>query len=189
MSLHSVPITRVQTWFLLSHFIQGEKLSFSYNHGHDHSLASNPSVNFHWSTTVVLNCGCTLEHLGNLKSGCPAPTPGQLSQNPWDLVFFEVLQVVPMHIPVGESHFSLLSVVYKCLGALAPAYLLKTHPISFSPELSILASFCSSAVFQWLHHFQAFSFAVPPARMLLLAALHVIDSLAPFRSQPKYFLF
>ena len=49
-------------------FVQRGKLSFSCNHGYDHSLASNISVNVHQSITVCLTCGCTLEHLGNLKS-------------------------------------------------------------------------------------------------------------------------
>lgn len=55
----------------------------------------------------------------------------------------------------------------------------------FSPELSVLASFCSRAVFQWLRHPQDFATVVPPARMLVLAALHFVNSLASFRPSAK----
>ena len=77
------------------------------------------------------------------------------------LAFFKVFQMVPMHIPFGQSHSGLLSVAYKCLNALAPTYLSKhvlfllsraQHPdlflflscISMASSLPSLCNCCSS---------------------------------------------
>ena len=65
-----------------------------------------------------------------------------------DLVLFKVFQMVPMHIPVGESHFGLLKhletslsiclQMLKCCGSYLPV---ENVLYSFFPGLSILVSF------------------------------------------------